>query len=145
MTPKSYFLCTLCGASLTLSGLLSLLGGWDANLETLCIFMAVDYILGIVCALVWHKSQKSSDGSFESNVSLKGLFKKGGILLIILIAARFDLLRGTSNYIRNTAVLFFTANEGLSIIENLGIMGLPLPEVLKSAFSALNQTNDCSK
>lgn len=115
----------------------SLLGGWDAALQTLCLFMAADYLLGIAIALVWKRSGKSSTGAFESRASLKGLLRKGGILLVVLIAARLDAAAFTGGYLRTAVILFFLANEGFSIIENLGVMGLPLPDAVKNAFEAL--------
>lgn len=118
------------------------LGGWDSSLKTLVEFIATDYILGIVIALVWKKSQKSSDGSFESSASLKGLFRKGGILAIVYVAVRLDLIVGNSGYIRTSVILFFIANEGFSIIENLGIMGLPMPKVIKNAFAAIKKQSE---
>lgn len=134
-------LCTICGLSLSASGILHLIGGWDASIETLCIFMAIDYITGIMCALIQHKSLKTENGTFDSRISAKGLFKKAGIMLSILIAVRIDIMTGNTNYIRNSVILFFTANEGLSIIENLGLMGLPLPEIIKESFSCMQNTN----
>ena len=118
------------------------LGGWDSSLQTLVGFMATDYVLGVIIALVWKSSQKSKDGSFESSASLKGLFRKGGILAIVYVAVRLDLLVGSSGYIRTAVILFFIANEGFSIIENLGIMGLPMPAVIKNAFAAIKRQSE---
>lgn len=118
------------------------LGGWDESLQVLITFMAVDYVLGIIIALVWKSSPKTEDGSFESNASLKGLFRKGGILAIVYMAVQIDMLAGNSSYIRNTVILFFIANEGFSIIENLGIMGLPMPEVIRNAFAAIKKQSE---
>ena len=128
--------------SATGSWMIGLLGGWSTSLETLLIFMAIDYITGVLCALVWHISPKSEDGKFESKSSLKGLFRKGGILFIILIAARLDLEISSAGHIRTAVILFFIANEGLSITENLGIMGLPLPQIVKKSFSQLSNTDE---
>jgi toxin secretion/phage lysis holin len=114
-------------------------GGWDASLQTLVAFMAIDYLMGLLIALVWKKSPKSADGTFESNASIKGLLRKGAILLIVYIAVRLDLVTGSSGYIRTAVILFFMANEGFSIIENLGIMGLPMPDIVKDAFAAIKK------
>lgn len=124
------------------SVLIKALGGWDTSLQTLIKFMAVDYALGVIIALVWKKSQKSKDGSFESNASLQGLFRKGAILAIVYVAVQLDLLWGNSSYIRNTVILFFIANEGFSIVENLGIMGIPMPPVIKNAFAAIKKQSE---
>ena len=137
---KLTYLSVLFGASAIGSWFVGLLGGWTTSLETLLIFMTMDYLTGLLCALVWHKSPKSSDGTFESKSSLKGLFRKGGILLFVLIAARLDLELSTSDHIRTAVILFFIVNEGLSIIENWGIMGLPLPNIVRDAFSAMKKS-----
>lgn len=129
--------CSAAGAVLAKA-----LGGWDESLQVLITFMAVDYVLGIIIALVWKSSPKTEDGSFESNASLKGLFRKGGILAIVYMAVQIDILAGNSSYIRNTVILFFIANEGFSIIENLGIMGLPMPEVIRNAFAAIKKQSE---
>lgn len=129
--------CSAAGAVLAKA-----LGGWDESLQVLITFMAVDYVLGIIIALVWKSSPKTEDGSFESNASLKGLFRKGGILAIVYMAVQIDMLAGNSSYIRNTVILFFIANEGFSIIENLGIMGLPMPEVIRNAFAAIKKQSE---
>lgn len=117
-------------------------GGWDTGLQTLIAFMAVDFVMGIIIALVWHNSPKSKDGTFESNASLKGLFRKGGILLIVYIAVKLDIIANTNGYIRTAVILFFLANEGFSIIENLGIMGVPMPSIVKNAFAAIKNQSE---
>lgn len=133
---KAAYYGTLAGISAAGSVAASLLGGWDTALQTLCIMMAADYLTGIICALVWKKSPKSKDGAFESKASIKGLFRKAGILLAVLVACQLDALSGT-DFIRNSAILFFTANDGLSILENLGLMGLPVPQAVRNAFEVL--------
>lgn len=112
-------------------------GGWNESVEALLIFMSVDYITGILAAIVWKSSKKTSNGYFESHACFKGLLKKGIILAIILIAAELDQITTNQNYIRNTVVLFFIANEGLSLLENLCIMGIPFPEIIKNSFISL--------
>lgn len=117
------------------------LGGWDTALQTLVIFMAIDYVTGILCALIWKRSPKSTDGTFESKASLKGLIRKGAILLVVLVAARLDMLMGTE-VTRLAVILFFIANDGFSIIENLGIMGVPMPQPVKDAFALLRKKSE---
>lgn len=114
------------------------LGGWDTALQTLVILMAIDYATGILCAVVWRKSPKSETGAFESKASLKGLIRKGAILLVVFIAARLDILMGT-DAARLAVIMFFCANDGLSIIENLGIMGVPMPDIIKNGFELLRK------
>lgn len=143
MAVKTLYYTVLGALSLLGSALASLLGGWDDALRLLCAVMAADYLTGVACALIWKKSPKSADGAFESKISLKGLFRKGGILLTVCIAYRLGLLAGTA-YLRTAVILFFTANDGLSIVENLGIMGLPMPAALKNAFEALREKSEPS-
>lgn len=134
---QAIFYSALGALSAAGSVLAQSLSGWDTMLQVLVTLMAIDYALGVVLALVWKRSNKTADGSFESRASVKGLFRKCGILLCVLIAARLDPLFGSEGYIRGTVILFFLANEGLSVVENLGVMGLPMPQVLKDAFLAL--------
>lgn len=112
------------------------LGGWDVAMQVLCVVMVADVLTGYICALVFKKSPKSENGAYDSKASIKGLFRKVGILLAVLIACQMDRFAGTQ-FIRTATITFFIANDGFSLIENLGIMGLPMPDVLKNAFEAL--------
>ena len=113
------------------------LGWWDSALQTLVILMAIDYITGILIAAVWQKSSKSKSGALESRAGFKGLVRKGLILLVVLIGVQLDAILGLQAFCRTAIVLFFCGNEGLSIVENLGIMGLPLPDFVKKKFEQL--------
>ena len=136
MTAKTIYYTALGGASAVGAVIANALGGWDTGLQTLVILMAVDYVTGVLCALVWKKSPKSTDGAFESNASFQGLLRKMAILLCVLIACRVDAYTGTE-LARDAVILFFIANDGLSIVENLGIMGVPIPPAIQNAFAAL--------
>lgn len=114
----------------------SLFGGWDTGLVTLIIFMAIDYLSGLVVAGVFHASKKTESGTLESRAGWKGLCRKCMTLLFVLIAYRLDLVIG-SNYIRDAVIIGFIANETISIVENAGLMGLPLPEVITKAIDVL--------
>lgn len=116
----------------------SLFGGWDAALTTLLIFMGVDYVTGLIVAGVFHRSQKSTDGALESRAGWKGLCRKGTTLLVVLVACRLDLVTG-STFTRDTAIIAFIANETISIIENAGLMGVPIPAVVAKAIDILKQ------
>lgn len=117
------------------------LGGWDGALQALCIVMAVDYLSGVACALVWKKSPKSENGAFESHASIKGLLRKGAALAVVWVAYNLDVAFAT-DFLRNASILFFVGNDGLSIVENLGIIGLPLPPAVARAFEALRQRGE---
>lgn len=122
-------------------GIAMLFGGWDAALTTLVILMLIDYITGIIVAGVFHKSKKSSTGSLKSSVGWKGICKKGVTLLVVLVACRLDILLGTT-YVKDACVIMFVANEALSIIENAGLMGIPIPGVILKAIDLLNQKGE---
>lgn len=120
------------------------LGGWDAALATLIIFMGVDYLMGLIVAGVFHRSKKTENGALESNVGWKGLCKKGVTLLFVLVAYRLDLALGL-DFIRTTVIIGFMANELISIIENAGLMGIPIPGVLGKAIDILTQKAEVEK
>lgn len=125
----------------TVGGIIaSLLGGWDAVLKTLVLFMFVDYMLGLLVAGVFKKSDKTDDGGLESRAGWKGLCRKGVSLTVVLVAAQLDGLLGVdTNYIRNTVVIAFAANEALSILENAGLIGVPIPAIIQDAISVLKK------
>ncbi|MBO7404781.1 MAG: phage holin family protein [Clostridia bacterium] len=115
-------------------------GGWDAALITLVIFMAIDYFTGLLVAGVFHRSPKSPDGRLESRAGFKGLLRKGMMLLIVLIAVRLDAVIGPdSTFLRDAAAISLTVNDGLSILENMVLMGVPVPDALKNALSVLGR------
>lgn len=111
-------------------------GGWDDALITLIIFMSIDYISGLFVAGVFHKSNKTETGTLESRAGFKGLCRKVATLFFVLIGYRLDLAIGV-DYIRNAVIIGFMANELISIVENAGLMGLPLPTVIKKAIDVL--------
>lgn len=117
------------------------LGGWDDPMKILVALMLVDYLTGVMVAAVWHNSPKSSTGTLDSKAGFKGLLKKGAIVLVVWIGVMLDKAMGTS-YIRTALILFFVGNEGLSLLENLGLMGVPFPEFLKRALEALREQGD---
>lgn len=114
----------------------SLLGGWDTSLQTLVIFMAIDYITGFIVAAVFKESSKTESGALESRAGFKGICRKGAALLIVLIGFRLDILMETA-FIRDAVVIAFIVNEGISITENAGIMGIPVPKAIKDAIDIL--------
>lgn len=116
-------------------------GGWDASLVTLVIFMAVDYVTGLIVAGVFHRSGKSESGALESRAGFKGLCRKGGVLLLVLVATRLDLILGV-DFVRDAVCIGFTANELISIVENAGLMGIPIPKVLTRAIDVLQEKAD---
>lgn len=114
-----------------------LLGGFDPLIYALCAVIAADYITGIICAII--------NKELDSNVGFYGLLKKGAIFLVILLSAQLDKLTGSGSAMRTAAILFYIANEGLSILENLGNIGMPVPSVLKDLFARLKDTQSIEK
>lgn len=129
-------ICTMTGA--IGSAIASLFGGWSAGMTTLLIFMVVDYISGLAVAGVFKNSTKTDSGALESRAGWKGLCRKGMTIVIVLIAYRLDIQIGT-NYIRDAVIIAFCANEAISIIENAGLMGIPLPDVIVKAVDVLTR------
>ena len=129
-------LCTTAGV--VGSFVASLFGGWDTGIATLLLFMGIDFFSGLAVAGIFKKSTKTKTGALESRAGWKGLCRKSMTLLFVLIAFRLDLAIGT-NYIRDAVIIGFMANELISIVENAGLMGLPLPGVLTKAIDVLKK------
>ena len=132
-------ICT--GIGVIGSVIASLFGGWDTGLVTLVIFMGIDYVSGLVVAGIFHNSNKTESGALESKAGWKGLCRKCMTLLFVLIAYRLDLALGV-NYIRDAVIIGFMANELISIVENAGLMGLPLPDAINKAIDVLTQKKE---
>lgn len=122
----------------------SCFGGWTASLTTLLILMAADYISGLICAGVFHKSTKTETGALESRAGFKGLCRKCGILFLVLMGHRLDLAMGSS-YIRDAICIAYIVNESLSIVENLGLMGVPIPDAVKNGIDILKKKGEGEK
>ncbi|MBE5965432.1 MAG: phage holin family protein [Lachnospiraceae bacterium] len=119
----------------------NLFGGWTSDLETLMIMMGIDFAMGLLIAAIWKKSEKSKTGALSSWSAWKGLCRKGVSLLFVLIAHRLDLALGV-NYIRTAVIIGFIINELISITENAGIMGVPIPGVITKAIDMLKQRSE---
>ena len=134
-------ICTAVGVAG--SFMASFFGGWTASLSTLLIFMVIDYVTGLITAGVFHKSTKTETGTLESRAGWKGLCRKAMTLLFVLIGYRLDLAIGTS-YIKDAICIGFIANELISITENAGLMGLPVPTVITNAIDVLKNKGEQS-
>lgn len=111
--------------------LLLLFGGWDIALQCLLIAIAIDYISGLIKAY--------NTKTLDSKVGFKGILKKVGILCIVALSVVVDRITGESGAIRTLVIYYFVANEGLSVLENLSIAGLPIPQSIKKALQALKK------
>lgn len=120
------------------------LGGWDGFIKILMAMMVCDYITGLLVAALWKRSNKSTSGTLDSKAGFKGIVKKCMILMLVWLAAMMDVALGIG-YARTAVILFFCGNEGLSLLENLGLMGVPYPAFLKDALDSMRQRGDEGK
>ena len=127
----------LLGIGAAGSGIIAVLwGGWAQPMTVLCILMALDYVSGLAVALVFRRSPKTETGGASSVVGFKGLLRKLFLLLMVAAAYQVDKMLGTT-YLRDAVAIAFICNEVLSLIENVGLMGVPVPRVLIRAIDAL--------
>lgn len=129
-------ICTMLG--ILGSAVASAFGGWDAAMTALMVCICVDYLSGSIVALVFHNSNKTESGAYNSSYGLKGLCRKGLMLLFVVVAVQLDSMLG-SDYIRDTVCIGFCSNEVLSIVENLGLAGVPMPEAIVKALEQLQK------
>lgn len=129
-------ICSITGA--IGSAIAYLFGGWDESIATLLLFMLIDYISGLIVAGVFKKSPKTDTGALESRAGWKGLCKKCMTLFFVIIAYRLDLLNDTT-YIRDWVCIAFITNEFISITENAGLIGLPIPKAFINAIDLLKK------
>ena len=116
-------------------------GGWDTAMVALVVCIAVDYLSGSIVALVFHKSTKTETGAYNSAYGLKDKRKKGLMLLFVLVAVQIDRVLGT-DYVRNAVCIGFCTNEILSIMENLGLAGIPMPQAVVKALELLQKRSE---
>lgn len=117
-------------------------GGWNAILTVLLVAMAVDYASGLIVAMAG-KSLKTESGGLNSKIGFVGLAKKGMICLVVLTATLLDKAVGNATSVFQMAVCcFYIANEGVSILENAAIVGLPVPGIVKRALDELKQKGE---
>ena len=113
-------------------------GGWDGMLIALVVLMALDYITGVMCAIADHK--------LSSSVGFNGICKKVFILMLVGVANIVDVhVVGSGSALRAAVICFYLSNEGVSILENAGHIGLPIPEKLKVVLEQLHGRSDEKK
>lgn len=127
--------CTIASGITT--GLVYLFGGFDVALSCLVIAIALDYVSGLIKA--FYTKQLSS------KIGFKGLLKKIGILILVMVAVLVDRVAGNTGAVRTLVIYYFVANEGLSIIENLAETNIPIPAVLKRALKAIKKEGNKKK
>ena len=128
---KELFCSILAGIG---TGLVYLWGGFDVAMQCLLVAIVLDYISGIIKAFVFKQ--------LSSSIGFKGILKKFGVLVVVALAVLIDRVTGESGAIRTLVIYYFVANEGLSIIENMGLAGLPIPKSIKEALKALKKQGD---
>ena len=115
----------------------SLLDGWDNALEILLIVMTLDYITGLACAF--------KKKTVSSSIGYTGLVKKASIFIIVILAAQMDRMVGDGSHLfRNGTAFFFSANDAISVLENIGQIGIKMPSFLRKALINLKDTYDSS-
>ena len=120
--------------SVILTTFIYLLGGVDVALQCLLVMIILDYISGIASA-IYNKN-------LDSKIGLKGILKKFMYLVIVCVSVIIDKIVGNTGVVRTLVIYFFVANDGLSIIENMGKMGIPLPKKLIDTLNQLKNKGD---
>ena len=128
---KELFCSILAGIG---TGLVYLWGGFDVAMQCLLVAIVLDYVSGIIKAFVLKQ--------LSSSIGFKGILKKFGVLVVVALAVLIDRVTGESGAIRTLVIYYFVANERLSIIENMGLAGLPIPKSIKEALKALKKQGD---
>jgi toxin secretion/phage lysis holin len=123
------------------SAIANWLGGWDSALIVLVSLMAIDFVTGLMVAFIFKKSPKTDGGGVSSKASFKGLTKKVIVLILVGVATMLDSIMKI-DYVRNLTIIFYIGSEGLSIIENTAIMGVPYPAFIKAALEAMKDKGD---
>lgn len=116
------------------STILYLLGGWDIALKCLIVVIVIDYLTGVLSAIYNKK--------LNSIIGTKGIIKKVSYLCIVALSTIIDIITGQTGVIRTLVIYFFVANEGISIIENIAEMGVPMPKKLIDVLEQLKKKGD---
>lgn len=133
------WICTAIG--IIGGAITTFMGGWDMGIMTLIVCMGTDYIFGLIVAGVFHASKKTENGRLSSNAGWKGLLRKVCILMLVCVGSMLDRYLGMG-FLRDAIVIAFICNEVISIVENLGLMGIPIPKKLKDAIEILKAKSE---
>lgn len=133
--PLKMGLCTIAGA---VGGIITyLFGGLTTGMQTLITLMVIDYVTGLLVAGVFKNSSKTETGGLNSYIGFKGLAKKFVVLMIVAAMFRIDVMLDI-DYLKDLSIIGFSLNELISITENAGLMGVPLPTAVTNAIELLN-------
>ncbi len=117
-------------------------GDWTTLMTVLVVVMSLDYITGVIVAITGH-SPKTEGGGLDSKAGFIGIAKKAVIMIVVLLATLLDRALGTDAQVFRTAcVCYYIANEGISVVENAGLMGLPVPEAIRKALEQLRDKDE---
>lgn len=126
------------GCALLAAGITAIFGGWDMLMTALVVMAVADYATGLVAAGI--------NGRLDSRVGWKGILKKLLIFVAVAVAATVDMATGLKGHpLRAAACLFYIGNEGISIVENLGCAGVPIPARMAALFQRLKDENDTER
>lgn len=119
--------------AIVLTAFVYLVGGLDVAMIALLVAIVLDYVSGVIKAYVTKQ--------LSSQIGFRGILKKVAILIIVMLSVLVDRVTGDTGAIRTLVIYYFVANEGLSIIENLGQAGVPIPQSIKKSLKALKKEN----
>ena len=139
MRVRSFFLSAWDTILTVLAAGAALLGGWSPDMKLLAGLMAADYVTGVLCAL-FHKSKHTKSGGLSAAAGFKGLFKKAAIPLVLFVSALADNAMGGN--LRRMTAGFYIFNEGVSVLENLACMGVPVPKAVRDALDVMRGGRD---
>ena len=137
--PSMSDICAVVGV--VAGGIVTILGGADVVLKTLFIIMLLDYLTGMIVALVFHTSTKTTTGTYSSSIGFRGIVRKCVIILMVFVAHRLDVLLDTT-VIRNSVCFAYIVNDLASIVENVGLMGVPVPQKIADAIDILKNKEE---
>lgn len=129
-------LTALCGGAIV-----NMLGGWTRDMQTLLLLIGLDFITGLLIATVFKNSTKTNGGALESRACVKGLFRKCMILIFVMVAHEIDVTLNIE-YVRTTVIIGFITNELISLVENAGLMGIKLPNVITNSIEILQNKSE---
>lgn len=109
-------------------------GSWDVPIQLLTLIVLLDYVTGVLKAIYYRQ--------LNSEIGFKGIIKKIGYFVLVAVAVITDKITGNTGTIRTLVIYFFVANESLSILENWGTIGLPIPQKLRNILEQLKNGKD---
>lgn len=119
-------------------------GEWSGSMITLCVCMVADFVLGLIVAGIFSNSKKTNGGGLSSQIAFKGLARKVCILILVAVGYWIDNLLNI-NYVRDGIIWAYVINELLSIVENIGLCGVPLPTIITKVIEILKTQEKTEK